>query len=486
MIRAKDYRQAFKPIRQQLRKYQKHIFKLDNQKQTIFLDSESLGDFFKISGWKESYFSQLISYINTGLYTLQEDQFKAIIDSSKVLAQYRNAQIDSLQSIAKLQSVEIKKQLAKITGQHRLINTLEASIKTKNQDSKALNFNIGNQELTLKSVQDNLSQKINDQLELEQQLATLSKESFAKAKENQLLSINTKILNKTNDSLKTVGAKRAKVNATLLSKQKKLEAEKIQTETWLKVLSAISIFGIILLTLVTNRMNTEKLKVTKAYEELEKTKNLLQLRTAELNLSHRELNHRIKNNLQQISSLIFLQEEEIEDEQAKVAFEALQGRIDTIKIVHQKLYAKQQQLTMVNMAEYVKDLVKYIVGHDASIHLAIPNDIIIEMDHATDIGLILNELVTNASKYAFPFTKKPEIWVQIKTEAHQLHLSVKDNGPGFPSNFSLDHITSFGLKAIVEMFVHKSGKGTLKTFNQNGAVVEITMPFDPKNGKLIA
>ena len=187
-----------------------------------------------------------------------------------------------------------------------------------------------------------------------------------------------------------------------------------------------------------------------------------------------------------ISSLIYLQEEEIEDEQARASFNALQGRIDTIKIVHQKLYTKkQQQLTMVNMQEYLTDLIKFIVGSEAHLTIDIPN-LAIEMDHATDIGLIVNELVTNSSKYAFPNTANPTLAVNIKVAQNKLYLTIRDNGPGFPVGFSLDSISSFGLTSIVEMFVYKSGKGTLQTYNDKGAVVEVVVPFDVALGQLIA
>ena len=336
-------------------------------------------------------------------------------------------------------------------------------------------------------MQRNFDVKVTEFNEAQDKLQDLTITARDRTKQNASLLTAAKSLNFTIDSLEQEGTTLVAQNEQLINQQQVLRQEKIQTESWLKILTTLSILGIILLALATNRMNKEKQKVSKAYTELEKTKDLLQLRTKQLNLSHRELNHRIKNNLQQISSLIFLQEDEIEDEKAKASFSALQGRIDTIKIVHQKLYAKkQQQLTMVNIAEYVSDLVRYIVGEEAIISLDI-QPLAIEMDHATDIGLIINELVTNCTKYAF--TKKnsnPELSLQIKAKQQQLFLEVKDNGPGFRSDFSLEEIDSFGLKAIVEMFVYKSGKGILKTFNDEGAVVQIYLPFDRQQGKLVA
>ena len=95
-------------------------------------------------------------------------------------------------------------------------------------------------------------------------------------------------------------------------------------------------------------------------------------------------------------------------------------------------------------------------------------------------------MVTNASKYAFPFVDQPAIWVEATIKEQQLFLTIRDNGPGFPANFSIEQISSFGLTSIVEMFVHKSGKGNLISYNKAGAVVQISMPFDLKTGKLVA
>ncbi len=487
--KGKKYRKDRKTLRLRnlYRSYQKNIFKLEKQHRLILLNTNTFDDFFRRKGWNESPVSQLIAYINQSLLDLQKNRIDAVKkDVASIITQLEN-QIDSLNQTATAKEVAIEQRNEKIKEQRLEIDSISNIVFDKNENSQQLKFAIDFQENNLAVLQRNFDLKVIEFNEAQDKLQDLRLTAEKRIKQNEVLTTATKSLNFTIDSLEEKGAYVTLQNENLINQQQQLRQEKIQTESWLKILTTISILGIILLALATNRMNKEKQKVSKAYTELEKTKDLLQLRTKQLNLSHRELNHRIKNNLQQISSLIFLQEDEIEDKKAKASFNALQGRIDTIKIVHQKLYAKkQQQLTMVNIAEYVSDLVQYIVGEDAKVTLDIQK-LDIEMDHATDIGLIINELVTNSTKYAFTRRNtNPKLSVHIKAKEEQLFLEVKDNGPGFPLDFSLEEIDSFGLKSIVEMFVYKSGKGVLKTFNEEGAVVQILLPFDIPQGKLVA
>lgn len=253
------------------------------------------------------------------------------------------------------------------------------------------------------------------------------------------------------------------------------------------------LFGILLASLfffmksINRKEAKAKAKIAKAFQELSDVKAVVDNKNEELKLSHKELNHRIKNNLQQISSLIYLQAEELEDENNKESFYDLQGRIDTIGIIHQKLYSSnQKKLTTVNIRDYVGDLVKFIVGNDAEYQLEL-EDINIEMDNAIHIGLILNELISNAQKYAFPNTANPQLGIKIKVENDFLNIGVKDNGPGFPEDFNLKTSNSFGLKSIVEMLVmYRSQKGEMNIINNNGTLVNIKLPFDYESYSLIA
>jgi len=222
-------------------------------------------------------------------------------------------------------------------------------------------------------------------------------------------------------------------------------------------------------------------------KELRLRTETLKLRTEALKLSHRELQHRIKNNLQKVTSLIWRRLFSIEDEKAKSILTMLQDELGTIALIHQKLYANEdQKLTLVNIADYAEELVRSIVRQEASVYIHV-DPIYIEMDNAVEIGLMLNELVTNAYKYGFPQIDHPAINVHISLKDKFVTLKVQDNGIGFPEGFSINSSTTFGLLAIADIVKRHQKKGSLlNIYNQNGANIEIRLPFDRHLSRLTA
>jgi len=305
---------------------------LDKKRETILLNSVQADEFFINDGWERAPFSEIIYQVNQALLSIQENKWLDLEQATADLEKQFQYQMDSLNSIAIARVEDITSKKETIETQQMRITSLAKSVELKNENSEALTTKIVHREAVLDSIQLDLKEKKWVLQKIQKDLIFLQDESKQIRVENRTLASKTNDLTIDIDSLRTIGVLQAKQNNILVDKQKKLEQEKFQAEAWLKGLTAMSIFGILLLGIATNRMNNEKKKVTKAYTEIQRTKDLLQLKTEELNLSHRELNHRIKNNLQQISSLIYLQEEEIEDERARASFNALQGRIDTIKI----------------------------------------------------------------------------------------------------------------------------------------------------------
>lgn len=221
--------------------------------------------------------------------------------------------------------------------------------------------------------------------------------------------------------------------------------------------------------------------------QLESTNQELKDRTDALELSHKELQHRVKNNLQKVTNLIYRRLFSVEDPEARSTLSMLQDELGAIALIHQKLYADDtQKLTLINIADYAEELVESIVKQAAIVHIHV-EPIYIEMDNAVEIGLMLNELATNAYKYGFPNTDRPEINVHIFIKGHFVILKVQDNGNGFPADFSIDTSTTFGLLAIADIVKRHQNEGSsLKVFNNNGANVEIQLPFDRQLGRLTA
>ena len=219
----------------------------------------------------------------------------------------------------------------------------------------------------------------------------------------------------------------------------------------------------------------------KQKKELELANAALKERTRQREALIRELHHRTKNNLQEISSMLYLQMSDLEDERLKSVLDEARGRIDALGIIHRLLYQKNQdRFTAIRIAEYVRELVQHLErandlkNKQLEKHLDL-QDVFIEMDEAVHIGLALNELVQNCFKHAFPHIPDPKLYISLRVEGSELRLSVGDNGPGLVELSDKKGGDSFGLK-LVRLIV-EGREGTLQAESQHGAVFKITMPL---------
>jgi two-component system, sensor histidine kinase PdtaS len=164
----------------------------------------------------------------------------------------------------------------------------------------------------------------------------------------------------------------------------------------------------------------------------------------------KEIHHRVKNNLEIISSLLSLQSEEIEDEKLKTIMAESQNRVHSMGLIHQNLYL-EEDLASIEMKQYFQNLGNYIldsfgVMDRISIECQMePLDL--DIDRAIPIGLIINELLTNALKYAFPDKRNGQIKISLKEIQGLLQLKVSDNGIGYHKN-SPNMGTGFGTQLI--------------------------------------
>ena len=188
----------------------------------------------------------------------------------------------------------------------------------------------------------------------------------------------------------------------------------------------------------------------------------------------KETHHRVKNSLQMISSLLYLQSENIEDKKAAASVKDGQIRVKSMALIHQKLYQKDN-LTGIEVSDYINDLAESIFqSHNIdnnTIKLLIDVDkMILDIDTVTPIGVIINELIINALKHAFS-NKKDHALIQISlhNKGDVLLLKVEDNGKGFDMNRKKEK--SFGLKLINSL--SRKLKAELQITNKNGTVVEL-------------
>jgi len=218
----------------------------------------------------------------------------------------------------------------------------------------------------------------------------------------------------------------------------------------------------------------------KKNEQILNTKNLEISKALESNqLLLKEIHHRVKNNLQVVSSLLNLQSRQIEDAKAKEIIKSGQDRIKSMALIHQNLQ-QGEDMVGVSAKTYIQDLVgglsrSYNLDSDKILVETSVDDISMEIDKIIPIGLILNELVSNALKYAFVEGQDGLIKVGLSKQENNILLSVEDNGKGLPRNFDLDKLKSLGFK-IVRSFTNKL-KGTIDfpTVNK-GTKVLVTIP----------
>lgn len=212
-------------------------------------------------------------------------------------------------------------------------------------------------------------------------------------------------------------------------------------------------------------------KITDRKVEEEKTKRALKEKEALI----RELYHRTKNNMQVITSIISLKRASVKDENTSLILKEIEERIRAFSLVHKKLY-QMQNLSKIDLKDYIIDLTKMLIKDykekEENISFAYElENVPVLIDSAIPCGLIINELVSNSIKYAFPNNMKGEIKIQLKkTDTDTIQLKVSDNGIGFQLN--LDGIESLGL-SIINTIAKDQLKGKFQFDTGNGVTFEL-------------
>ena len=167
----------------------------------------------------------------------------------------------------------------------------------------------------------------------------------------------------------------------------------------------------------------------------------------------KEIHHRVKNNMQVISSLLQLQAQYIEDEATLFLFEESQTRIHSMALIHEQLY-QSDSLARIDIQTYVENLVANLFqsfgfsNNLIEISLNV-EPIFLNIETAIPCGLIINELVSNSLKYAFSANVKGEIKIDFRQILDQkFYLSIQDNGSGFPTNFDVENTETLGIRLV--------------------------------------
>lgn len=193
--------------------------------------------------------------------------------------------------------------------------------------------------------------------------------------------------------------------------------------------------------------------VTQDITERKKAEQQIRDSLEEKEVLLKEIHHRVKNNLQIISSLLHLQAARLDDETLLNAFEDSQHRIRSMALIHEELY-KSADLARIDFRGYVERLVDNLVdafGVGGRISVTLDMDTsLLTIDRAIPMGLIVNELVSNALKYAFPDERRGEVRIELRIgpDSDAFSLSVIDDGVGTPADISLDTPDSLGLRLV--------------------------------------
>lgn len=180
----------------------------------------------------------------------------------------------------------------------------------------------------------------------------------------------------------------------------------------------------------------------------------------------KEVHHRVKNNLQVISSILNLQSSYVKDPVTLTILRESQNRVKSMSFIHESLY-RSRDFSEVNFSDYINKLVNNIIH---SFHLAKNTvrlitdlgNVNLNLDQAIPCGLIINELLTNAMKYAYKDIEQPELSVAITQNQNEIQIRIEDNGVGLPKGFKIEEADSLGLQLVHTLLEQIEGTLVLK------------------------
>lgn len=197
----------------------------------------------------------------------------------------------------------------------------------------------------------------------------------------------------------------------------------------------------------------------------------------------REIHHRVKNNLAIISGLFALQSFRVDDEKMLSVLKESQSRIKSIAKIHEKLY-QHDRFSSIEMKEYLSDLVKDIsdtyMRSDRDVTMEIAgDDVYLNVNQAVPFGILANELIINAYKYAFEFKEKGMISLLLNRKDEMFKFTVKDDGVGLPTDFDIDKLDSLGMILVRTLAQQLDAEFTWTSKAEKG--VAFNLEFKPSS-----
>ena len=267
------------------------------------------------------------------------------------------------------------------------------------------------------------------------------------------------------------------------TEKKQAEIDRLDAENQLRIEKTrreriIWIIGVVALLVIVGLISYFLQENRKKNLLLEEKNGLISVALAEKETLLREIHHRVKNNLQVISSLLSLQAKQIQDNTALEAIQEGQNRVKSMALIHQNLY-QEENLVGVDVQQYVEKLIDSLVRSykidTAQIEVLKDIDPVkFDVDTIIPLGLILNELISNVLKYAFEGREEGKIEVSLKSAADTVTLQVADDGIGLPASFDPAKNRSLGYR-LIRAFANKLN-AQLDVQGQPGTRVSIRVP----------
>jgi PAS domain S-box-containing protein len=218
---------------------------------------------------------------------------------------------------------------------------------------------------------------------------------------------------------------------------------------------------------------TYRNKITNMNQELQKSVD-------EKEILLKEIHHRVKNNMEIISSLLTMQYRRVQDDEVKYILKQSRSRINTMALVHEFLYLGEN-LAYINLEDYIKRLVEDIkelyISNDTHLNVDLNIDeLIFSTNRCIQVGMVLHELCVNALKYAFKENRDNLLCIHIKKSKDNIHLKIRDNGSGLENIDCLYKTDSIGMQ-LIHSIVEDQLDGTIEFRNNRGLECNIFFPL---------
>jgi len=222
------------------------------------------------------------------------------------------------------------------------------------------------------------------------------------------------------------------------------------------------------------------MSIVRDITERRRAEELIQTSLREKEALLKEIHHRVKNNLQVTSSLLRLQAGAVGDPGAREMFEETENRIRSMALVHEKLY-QSTNLSRIDLADYIRSLGELLSRSSAirpeNVALEVTGEaVFLEIDEAVPCGLIVNELLSNALKHAFPEHRRGRIDVRLGVEPNGwVSLNIRDDGIGLPPQFDFNRTGTLGLQLVQGLVQQIDGTIAVQP-REHGAEFDVTFP----------